>query len=110
MHAITHIIATTDFSAVADRAVQRAALIAKQLNAELHLMHVVYPLDLYTSTELSFGYQKHLGHMLQELSKNHLNTLAAKLQEDLIYQRKSPRALVPLTRKSPATLQTKLIA
>lgn len=82
MHAITHIIATTDFSAAAERAVQRAALIAKQLNAELHLMHVVHPLDLYTSTELSFGYQKHFGHMLQELSKDQLNTLAAKLQKD----------------------------
>ena len=82
MHAITHIIATTDFSAAAERAVQRAALIAKQRNAELHLMHVVHPLDLYTSTELSFGYQKHFGHMLQELSKDQLNTLAAKLQKD----------------------------
>lgn len=57
MHAITHIIATTDFSATAERAVQRAALIAKQLNAELHLMHAVHPLDLYTSTKLSFGYK-----------------------------------------------------
>ena len=57
MHAITHIIATTDFSAAAGRAVQRAALIAKHFNAELHLMRVVHPLDLYTSTELSFGYK-----------------------------------------------------
>jgi nucleotide-binding universal stress UspA family protein len=82
MHSITRIIATTDFSAAAELAVQRAALIAKQLNAELHLMHVVRPLDLYANTELSFGYQKYFWHMQQELSKDQLNTLAAKLQKD----------------------------
>lgn len=40
MHVIISIVATTDFSAAANRAVLRAALIAKQYGAELHLLHV----------------------------------------------------------------------
>lgn len=82
MQAITHIIAATDFSPGAERAMQRAALIAKQLNAELHLIHVVHPLDLYVGNELSFGSQKHFGHMQQEVSKNQLDVLAVKLQKN----------------------------
>ncbi|MGB7815132.1 MAG: universal stress protein [Methylotenera sp.] len=82
MQPITHVVAGIDFSAAAGRAVQRAALIAKQLKAELHLMHVEYPFDLYTGTELSFGSQKYFGHMQQEICKDQLNTLAAKLQKD----------------------------
>ena len=82
MHPITHIVAATDFSAPAERAVQRAAQIAKQLNAELHLIHVVHPIDLCVGTELSFGSQKHIGRMQEEISKGQLNTLADKLQKD----------------------------
>lgn len=41
------IVAATDFSSNADRAVLRAALIARQQGAELHLLHVVTPLALY---------------------------------------------------------------
>lgn len=41
------IVATTDFSSDANRAVLRAALIAKQDGAELHLLHVTAPLALY---------------------------------------------------------------
>ena len=82
MHPITHIVAATDFSAAAERAAQRAALIAKQLNAELHLMHVVHPLDLYIGTELSFGSQRQFGHMQEEVSKGQLNILADKLRKD----------------------------
>lgn len=41
------IVAATDFSPPADRAVHRAAMIAAQQGAELHLLHVIRPLDLY---------------------------------------------------------------
>lgn len=81
MQPIIHIVATTDFSATAERAVQRAALIAKQLNAELHLLHVVHPLDLHPGSELSFGSQRHFEQSLQETSKNQLDTLTARLHD-----------------------------
>lgn len=41
------IVAATDFSSAANRAVLRAALIARQQNAELHLLHVTTPFALY---------------------------------------------------------------
>lgn len=41
------IVAATDFSPTAERAVARAALIARQQGAELHLLHVTQPLTLY---------------------------------------------------------------
>lgn len=81
MHPITNIVAGTDFSAEADLAVQRAALISKQLGAELHLIHVIYPLDLNVGSELSFGFQSHYQHAQQELIKTQLETLACKLRE-----------------------------
>ncbi len=45
--ALAPIVAATDFSPTADRAVHRAAMIAAQLGSELHLLHVIRPLDLY---------------------------------------------------------------
>lgn len=47
MNGLSCILAATDFSAAGDRAVRRAALIAKQHHADLHLLHAVHPLDLY---------------------------------------------------------------
>jgi len=47
MQAIHTIVSATDFSAAANRAVLRAALIARQQGAELHLLHVITPLALY---------------------------------------------------------------
>ena len=47
------IVAATDFSAFAERVVQRAARMAKQQNADLHLLHVVRPLDLYPGITLA---------------------------------------------------------
>ena len=76
---ITHIVAATDFSASAERAVWRGALIAKRLGAELHLLHVVNPLDLYPGPELSLGSQRHYERRQQEASKSQLDTLAASL-------------------------------
>lgn len=55
MKTLTRILAATDFSAVADRAVGRAALIAKRHGAELHLLRVVHPLTLYPGQEIDAG-------------------------------------------------------
>lgn len=52
MPAIATIVAATDFSAAANRAVLRAALIARQQGAELHLLHVIAPLALYPGQEV----------------------------------------------------------
>lgn len=41
MNDLSCILAATDFSAAGDRAVRRAALIARQHDAELHLLHAV---------------------------------------------------------------------
>lgn len=46
------IVAATDFSAAAGRAVSRAALIARQQGAELHLLHVISPLALYPGMDI----------------------------------------------------------
>ncbi len=81
MQPITHIVAGTDFSTEADLAVQRAASISKQLGAELHLIHVVHPLDLYVGSELSFSFQTHYQQVQQELIKTQLETLACRLRE-----------------------------
>ncbi len=55
MQALNRILAATDFSPAADRAVHRAALIAKEQGAELHLLHVVHPLNLYPGQEIDAG-------------------------------------------------------
>lgn len=52
MHAVAIIVAATDFSAAANRAARRAALIAKQDGAELHLLHVTTPFALYPGQEI----------------------------------------------------------
>lgn len=82
MQPIEHIVAGTDFSAAAGRAMQRAALIAKQLKVELHLLHVVHPFDVYAGTELSFGSHKYYARKMQESGNSQLEILAASLQED----------------------------
>lgn len=52
MSAIIPIIAATDFSSDANRAVLRAALIARQQGSELHLLHVTAPLALYPGQDI----------------------------------------------------------
>lgn len=52
MQAITTLVAATDFSAAAKRALRRAALVAKQHGAELHLLHVTAPLAPYPGQEI----------------------------------------------------------
>lgn len=88
MQTFANIIASTDFSVASERAVKRAAQIAKQLGAKLHLIHVVHPMDMYLGPELSFGYQKHYEHKLQEFWKIQLDILAANLHQDFSIQPK----------------------
>lgn len=52
MPAISAIVAATDFSAAANRAVWRATRIARQHGAQLHLLHVTSPLALYPGQEV----------------------------------------------------------
>ena len=46
------IVAATDLSECSERAARRAARIAQQHHAEMHLLHVVRPLDLYAGLTL----------------------------------------------------------
>lgn len=82
MQAITHVVVGTDFSSEADLAVNRAALICKNLGAQLHLVHAVHPLDLYAGSELSFSFQTHYQQAQQELVKSQIDLLALKLRKE----------------------------
>jgi len=81
MQKIQHIVAATDFSNPANLATTRAALLGKELNAELHLIHVVHPLDLYAGSELSFDFQMHYQQMQQQNIQTQLEILATQLRE-----------------------------
>jgi len=81
MQKIQHIVAATDFSSPANVATNRAALLAQELGAELHLIHVVHPLDLYVGSELSFDFQMHYQQVQQQTIKTQLETLAKQLRE-----------------------------
>lgn len=81
MQPIQHIVAATDFSSTANLAVQRAAQLAHDLNATLHLVHVVHPLDLYAGSELSFDFQMHYQQAQQQHIKTELETLTTQLRE-----------------------------
>lgn len=81
MHPIQHIVAATDFSGTANIAVQRAARLAHDLNATLHLVHVVHPLDLYAGSELSFDFQMHYQEAQQQHIKTELEALTTQLRE-----------------------------
>lgn len=82
MHHIQHIVAATDFSESAGFAVKRAASLAKRLGAELHLIHIVHPLDLYAGSELSFDFQMHYQQIQQQTIKTELQALATQLREN----------------------------
>ncbi len=47
MQNVTRIVVATDFSVPANAAITRAALLARQHGAELHLLHVLSPLAIY---------------------------------------------------------------
>jgi nucleotide-binding universal stress UspA family protein len=82
MQSLTPIVAATDFSAAAGRAVRRAALIAKQLGAEVHLLHVVHPLDLYPGPDPAADFWLDHEQALQAAGKIRIDNLAAGLRKD----------------------------
>lgn len=82
MQPLTPIVAATDFSAAAGRAVGRAALIAQQLGAEMHLLHVVSPLVLYPGPDPAADLGLSHEQALQAAGIKQLDTLAAKLRKD----------------------------
>lgn len=82
MQALTPIVAATDFSAAAGQAVRRAALIAQRLGAEMHLLHVVHPLDLYPGPDPAADFRMNHEQALQAAGKNRLDALAARLRKD----------------------------
>ncbi|MBU1691949.1 MAG: universal stress protein [Gammaproteobacteria bacterium] len=92
MQPLTPIVVATDFSANAGRAVRRGALIAKQLGAEMHLLHVVHPLDLYPGPDPAADFWLIQEQALQAAGKNRLDILAASLRKDYAIQ------VVPVTR------------
>lgn len=81
MQKIQHIVAATDFSSPANAAIARAALLASESSAELHLIHVVHPLDLYVGSELSYDFQMHYQQVQQQTIKTQLESLAKQLRE-----------------------------
>ena len=79
MPSITRIVAATDFSEFSERAVQRAARIAKQHDAEMHVLHVVRPLDLYPSLTLTPDEFGHDDLELQQAEQTRVEAVAASL-------------------------------
>ena len=81
MNPIRRIIAATDFSVAAGRAVGRAALIAKEQRAELHLLHGVHPLSLYPGTEFGLGDLSRHDQAIEAGALTQLEELAVTLRE-----------------------------
>jgi len=79
MSSIRRIVAATDFSDFSERVVQRAARIVRQHDAELHLLHVVRPLDLYPSLTLAPDEFTRHDQDLQQMEQTRLEELAATL-------------------------------
>ncbi|KVW99494.1 universal stress protein [Thiobacillus denitrificans] len=83
MPSISCIVVATDFSEFSERAVQRAARIANQHNAELHVLHVVRPLDLYPSLTLTPDEFGHSDQELQQAEQTRVEAVAASLSTQL---------------------------
>ena len=83
MPSLHRIVAATDFSAFSERAVGRAAQLAGQHQAELHLLHVVRPLDLYPG--MTFAPDEYGVHdeALMDAEQGRLDTLATTLAKQL---------------------------
>ena len=79
MSSIRCIVAATDFSEFSERAVRRAARIAQQHNAQLHLLHVVRPLDLYPSLTLTPDEFGHSDQELQQAEQTRVEAMATAL-------------------------------
>lgn len=79
MPSLRCIVAATDFSSYSERAVQRAASIAKQHQAQLHLLHVVRPLDLYPGLTLGPDEFGQHDQDLQQQEQTRLEAMATAL-------------------------------
>jgi len=79
MPAIRCIVAATDFSDFSERVVQRAARIAQQHDADLHLLHVVRPLDLYPGLTLGSDEFGQHDKDLQQQEQSRLDAMASSL-------------------------------
>lgn len=73
------IVAATDFSSLSEQVVLRAARIASQHQAELHLVHVVRPLDLYPGLTLAPEESTHHDKVLQQTEQTRLDEQATAL-------------------------------
>lgn len=78
MDASPCILAATDFSPAADCAVHRAAMAARQLGATLHVLHVIYPLNLYPGQNID---ATALDHTARDGAVFRLDRLARGLAE-----------------------------
>ncbi|WP_018078768.1 universal stress protein [Thiobacillus denitrificans] len=83
MPSLRRIVAATDFSGFSERVVQRAAQLAKQHQAELYLLHVVRPLDLYPGLALAPDEFKHTDQDLLQAEQTRLDATAASLVSEL---------------------------
>jgi nucleotide-binding universal stress UspA family protein len=82
MARISHIIAATDFSTHAERAVRRGAMIARRLKTDLYLIHVASPMVMFQGDELSFGAHSHYQHAYLEPSRQQLEALADSMGKE----------------------------
>src|SRR5512143_2578960 len=83
MPSLSRIVAATDFSAFSERVVQRAAQLARQHQAELHVLHVVRPLDLYPGLTLAPDAFGHHDAELLQAEQTRLDTMATSLASQL---------------------------
>ena len=79
MLSLRYIVAATDFSDFSERVVQRAAYLAKQHQAELHLLHVVRPLDLYPGLTPAPDEFRHTDQDLLQAEQTRLDAMAESL-------------------------------
>lgn len=80
---LRRIVAATDFSDFSERVVLRAAHLAKQHQAELHVLHVVRPLDLYPGLTLAPDEFGHTDQDLKQAEQTRLDAMAADLASQL---------------------------
>jgi nucleotide-binding universal stress UspA family protein len=83
MPSLRCIVAATDFSAFSERVVQRAAHLAKQHQAELHVLHVVRPLDLYPGLTLAPDEFGHHDEELLQAEQTRVESMATTLASQL---------------------------
>lgn len=75
------IVAATDFSPAAERAAHRCAMIAAQLGADFHLLHVIRPMDLYPGLVEGFdvaAYDQASRHAVASRLASLADTLASR--------------------------------